>query len=86
MIEMRWLTWEDEEYPTIPTHEIQFGRKYDKVRVTKQKLQYRQKVDITVRAAAAGMWDNESLAKTANMQWSEWRDVPTVVGDDLSCP
>jgi hypothetical protein len=86
MMEMRWLTWEDEEYPTIPTHEIQFGRKYDKVRVTKQKLQYRQKVDITVRAAAAGMWDNESLARTANMQWSEWQDVPTVVGDDLSCP
>lgn len=81
MIEMRWLTWEDEEYPTIPTHEIQFGRKYDKVRVTKQKLQYRQKVDITVRAAAAGMWDNESLAKTANMQWSEWRDVPEVTNE-----
>ena len=39
-------------------------------------LQYRQKVDVTVRAAAAGMWDNESLAQTANMQWSPWKDVP----------
>ncbi len=83
MIEMRWLTWEDEEYPHIPTHEIQFGRKYDKVRVTKKKLQYRQKIDVTIRA---GMWDATSTAQTANMQWSEWMDVPTVVGDDTSCP
>lgn len=86
MIELRWLTWEDEEYPYVPPHEIQYGRKYDKVRVSRKKLQYRQKIDVTVRAAAAGMWDNESLMKTANMQWSEWRDVPTVVGDDTSCP
>ena len=41
-------------------------------------LQYRQKIDVTIRAAAAGMWDNESLARTANMQWSEWKDVPEV--------
>lgn len=39
-------------------------------------LQYRQQYDATVRGAAAGMWDNESLMKTANMQWSPWKDVP----------
>lgn len=83
MMELRWLTWDDEEYPQIPTHEIQFGRKYDKVRVTKKKLQYRQKVDVTVRA---GNWSSEGIAQTANYQWSEWKDVPTVVGDDISCP
>jgi hypothetical protein len=83
MMEMRWLTWDDEEYPQIPTHEIQFGRKYEKVRVTKKKLQYRQKVDVTIRA---GNWSSEGIAQTANYQWSEWRDVPTVVGDDISCP
>jgi hypothetical protein len=76
MMEMRWLEYQEEEYPKIPLREIQFGKQYDKVLVTKQKLQYRQKVDVTVRAAAAGMWDNESLAKTANYQWSEWQDVP----------
>jgi hypothetical protein len=86
MMEMRWLVWQDEEYPKIPPHEIQYGRNYEKVLVTKRKLQYRQKVDMTVRAAAAGMWDNNSLAQTANYQWSDWRDVPEVVGDDLSCP
>lgn len=86
MMEMRWLVWDDEEYPKIPLHEVQFGRKYEKVMVTKRKLQYRQKIDVTVRAAAAGMWDAKSVAETANMQWSEWRDVPEVVGDDLSCP
>ena len=38
-------------------------------------LQYRQMVDTTIRA---GMWDSKGIADTANMQWSEWRDVPTV--------
>jgi hypothetical protein len=41
-------------------------------------LQYRQQIDVTVRAGGAGTWDNASLARTANMQWSEWRDVPEV--------
>jgi len=37
-------------------------------------LQYRQKVDVAVRA---GMdWDANSLARTANWQWSPWKDVP----------
>jgi hypothetical protein len=85
MMEMRWLVWDDEEYPKIPPHEVQFGRKYEKVIVTKRKLQYRQKIDVTVRAAAAGMWDNESIMQTANMQWSEWQDVPEVVGENTTC-
>ena len=59
-------------------YDLRFGKPFDKAVVIKTKLQYRQKVDITVRAAAAGMWDDESLARTANMQWSEWKDVPTV--------
>ena len=78
MIEMRWLEYECEETIVPPAHAIQFGKPFDKAVVIKTKLQYRQKVDITVRAAAAGMWDDESLARTANMQWSEWKDVPTV--------
>ena len=49
-------------------------------------LQYRQQIDITVRAAAAGMWDAKSIAETANMQWSEWIDVPTHVDRDMNCP
>ena len=49
-------------------------------------LQYRQKIDTTIRAGGAGTWDNESLARTANMQWSDWRDVPEVVERDLNCP
>lgn len=46
-------------------------------------LQYRQKVDVTVRA---GMWPAEGIAQTANMQWSEWRDVPMVAERDPSYP
>lgn len=38
-------------------------------------LQYRQRVDTTVRA---GMWDNAAIVKTANYEWSEWIDVPEV--------
>ena len=69
MIEMRWLTRDsklDISEDHIPC--------YAKERV----LQYRQKIDITVRAGGAGTWDNESLARTATMQWSDWRDVPEV--------
>jgi hypothetical protein len=85
MFELRWYTWDEEEY-ILPDGPIQYGRQAEKGLVSKKKLQYRQKVDVTVRAAAAGMWDNESLMKTANMQWSEWKDVPTVVGDNMFCP
>lgn len=40
-----------------------------------QTLQYRQKIDTTVRA---GMWSNEDIIKTANYEWSDWIDVPEV--------
>ena len=83
---MRWLAYDEEEVIVPPTHQIQLGKPFEKAMVAKKKLQYRQKVDVTVRAAAAGMWDNESLARTANMQWSEWKDVPTHVDRDMSCP
>lgn len=78
MIEMRWLTWEDEEYPQIPTHEIQFGRKYDKVRVTKKKLQYRQQYNATVYA---GMPGKDFMNRTAKTVWSDWKDVPEVADE-----
>ena len=83
MIEMRWLTWQEEENIVPPVHEIQFGKPFDRHMVTKRKLQYRQKIDVTVRA---GMWDQAGIASTANMQWSEWRDVPEVVERDMQCP
>lgn len=78
MMEMRWLVWEEKEYIVPPTHDIQFGKPFDKHMVTKRKLQYRQKVDTTVRA---GMWDAAGIAQTANMQWSEWRDIPEVTNE-----
>jgi hypothetical protein len=78
-MEMRWLVWDDEEYPKIPSHEIQYDRKYEKVLVTKRKLQYRQKIDVTIRA---GMQDQDFINRTANYQWSEWRDVPEIIGDN----
>ena len=46
-------------------------------------LQYRQQVDVTVRA---GMWDRESTSATASMQWSAWREVPLVAERDPSYP
>lgn len=36
-------------------------------------LQYRQKIDTTIRA---GMWSNEDMIKTASYAWSDWVDVP----------
>ena len=39
-------------------------------------LQYRQMIDVTVRA---GIWSDEEQLRTSNMQWSEWRDVPEVL-------
>ena len=78
MIEMRWLAYDEEEVVVPPTYQIQFGKPFDKVMTTKKKLQYRQKIDTTVRA---GMWDAAGIAQTANMQWSEWRDVPEVTNE-----
>ena len=48
-----------------------------------RKLQYRQQIDVTVRA---GQWDTASVAQTANWQWSEWRDVLLVAERDPSYP
>ena len=47
-------------------------------RGTQRFLQYRQKIDVTVRTGGAGTWDDVAIARTANMQWSEWRDVQEV--------
>ena len=47
-------------------------------------LQYRQKVDVTVRAG--GFWSREQIASTANMQWSEWKTVPLESERDPSYP
>ena len=44
-------------------------------------LQYRQMIDTTIRAGGAGTWDSASLERTANYQWSEWKDVPTAYGE-----
>lgn len=43
-------------------------------------LQFRVQHDVAVRAAVAGMWDRESIERTAVYQWSEWKDVPEVDG------
>jgi hypothetical protein len=80
--ELRWYEWQDEEY-IQPTGPIQYGRKNEKGLVTKRKLQYRV---FQNTAIYAGMPDQDFINKTATMKWSEWKDVPTVVGDDLSCP
>jgi len=46
-------------------------------------LQYRQKIDVTVRA---GMWDSAGVAQTANIQWSEWKTVPLESERNPDCP
>ncbi len=43
---------------------------------TETVLQYRQKVDTTVRAGLD--WSHDDFARTANYQWSDWSDVPTL--------
>jgi hypothetical protein len=47
-----------------------------------RRLQYRQQIDVTVRA---GMWVNTDNLN-ANMQWSEWRDVPMESERDPAYP
>jgi hypothetical protein len=47
-----------------------------------RRLQYRQQIDVTVRA---GMWVNTDNLN-ANMQWPEWRDVPLVAERDPGFP
>ena len=45
-----------------------------------RKLQYRQKIDATIRAGLGilASWNHDSIAETANYQWSDWHDVPEV--------
>ena len=71
MIEMRWLTYKEEETLVPPTSQIQFGKPFEKVMTTKRKLQYRQQYNATVYAGVPG----PGLAKIV---WSEWKDVPEV--------
>ena len=47
-----------------------------------RRLQYRQQVDVTIRA---GMWVNTDNLNV-NMQWSEWRDVPLLAERDPGFP
>lgn len=75
MIEMRWLEYECEETVVPPFSQIQYGKKFDTATVIKKKLQYRVYQNVAVYA---GMPDQDFMNKTANMQWSPWRDVPTV--------
>jgi len=84
MIEMRWIV-EEREQPIPPADLMNWplGKPYPVGIVRTKKLQYRQKIDVTVRA---GMWDNNGIAQTANYQWSEWKDVPEVVERDMGCP
>ena len=86
MVEMRWNCTTEEETVIPPVSQIQFGKPFEKRTVVRKKLQYRQLVDVTVRAGAAGMWNNESTARAANMQWGPWLDVPDYVETDTSCP
>ena len=79
MIEMRWLTYKEEETLVPQTSQIQFGKTFEKVMVTKRKLQYRQQYDSAVRAGMG--WDANSLAQTAKIVWSDWKDVPEVADE-----
>lgn len=47
-----------------------------------KRLQYRQQFDVTIRA---GMWVSTNNLN-ANMQWSEWKDVPLIAERDPSYP
>jgi hypothetical protein len=75
MMEMRWLTYKEEETLVPPTYQIQFGKKFDTAMVVKRKLQYRQQYNATVYA---GMPGQDHINQTAKMVWSEWKDVPEV--------
>ena len=49
-----------------------------------KRLQYRQRVDVTVRAGLG--WDTNSLVQTAVIKWSEWQDVPLIAERDPGYP
>ena len=85
MIEMRWIV-EEREQPIPPADLMNYpiGKPYPVGIVRNKKLQYRQMIDTTIRAGGAGTWDTASIARTANMQWSDWRDVPLVNESDVN--
>ena len=82
MMELRWYTWDEEQY-ILPDGPIQYGRKAEQGLVTHKKLQYRVYQNVTVYA---GMPSDADIARSAKFQWSDWKDVPTVVGDNMFCP
>lgn len=75
MMEMRWLVWEEEETVVPPVSAIQYGKPFERTKVTKRKLQYRQQYDSTVYAQDPGGF---IFPMQRNMQWSNWKDVPEV--------
>ena len=77
MIEMRWIV-EEREQPIPPSDLMNYpiGKPYPVGIVSTKKLQYRQMIDVTVRA---GIWPADDIVRTANYQWSEWKDVPEVI-------
>lgn len=84
MIEMRWIVEEREQsMPPADRMHWPIGKPYPVHIVSTKKLQYRQMIDTTVRA---GIWPADDIVRTANMQWSDWKDVPEVVERDMSCP
>ena len=73
MIEMRWLTWEEEENIVPPVHQIQFGKPFDKHMVVKRKLQYRQMIDTLFVLAVLALGTMQALLEllTCNGQNGE---------------
>ena len=67
MIEMRWLTRDSK---------LDISEDYIPCYAKERVLQYRQMYDSAVRAGMG--WDANSLAQTAKMFWSEWKDIPEV--------
>lgn len=83
MIEMRWVCTTEVETVPFDFARDTIGGKPRTQTVVKKTLQYRQKVDVTVRA---GIWPADDIVRTANYQWSEWKDVPEIVERDPGCP
>lgn len=71
MIQMRWLTYEEEEPGVSNAYGMWFGKPITANKVKKRVLQYRQQIDTTVYA---GMGPFPTAFK--NVQWTEWADVP----------
>jgi hypothetical protein len=78
MFEMRWLTTWEEETIVPPASDIQYGKPFAKHIVSKRKLQYRQQYNATVYA---GMPGKDFMDRTAQLVWSDWKDVPEVTNE-----